>query len=282
MSQTASPGAVATFLLTGAPVGLTGTLTIRVMIPPTTIVRAESTVGIVEGPTGVYSVALAVPTVAGSYLVVWRNGTTETVEDLTVTPAATATPTGSAWWLLAEIRAVRPLEQAQYTDARLEAARQLVQADLEVACGVRFTPTVIETTVIRGACFHSSSTIVLPPRPRAITALTVEGQPATVPTGLEYDASGVVWSPTAWPSGRLRITASHGYDAPPTEVKRVAMMLAKRVLVDSPGNDRATSITNPDGTNEFLLVAGRGGARYDLPAANAAVRRYGVTGAMIA
>jgi hypothetical protein len=61
----------------GAPTGLTGTLGVRVIDQPAgATMLARTTAGISEQPpgSGIYSVTLIAPAIAGSYLVVWDTG----------------------------------------------------------------------------------------------------------------------------------------------------------------------------------------------------------------
>lgn len=186
-----------------------------------------------------------------------------------------------AYFTIAEARAVRPLQDAvRYPDAAITAAREIAESALEDACGVPFEPRSFAQVV--PARSAATDTILLPPRVLSITAASSSaGSIAT--TGAEFEISGSTYLLAGWPAGRITISGTHGYAVPPLRVKRAAILLTKRMLVDTPVNDRATQITNPDGTAEYFITAGRNGQPFDLPEANAVVNIYGIlTGGMVA
>lgn len=82
----AAPSTSREATLTGAPTGLTGTVTFQVIDPPAgTIMVAETTAGITEVDTGVYSKTFTTPTARGQYLILWTNGSVVVSEELEVT-----------------------------------------------------------------------------------------------------------------------------------------------------------------------------------------------------
>lgn len=184
---------------------------------------------------------------------------------------------GGSIFTLAEARAVAPLSSTtNYPDTAIFAMRTLVEQALEDACGVAFVPRYkLET-------FNGDGTTVLSPtwtRVTAIrsatitsTALTV-GQLATVvPYGLS-----AIYYPSGWTAGFGNVTVGyeHGHPYPPERVKRAALRLAKRWLVEGPVDDRATSFSNDDGTYS-LVTPGQRGVLFDLPEVNAVVQQYGL------
>jgi hypothetical protein len=74
----------------------------------------------------------------------------------------------------------------------------------------------------------------------------------------------------------VTIGYEHGHPVTPERVKRAAIRLAKRWLVEGPVDDRATTFSNDDGTYS-LVTPGRRGEFFDLPEVNAVVQQYGLT-----
>lgn len=82
----AAPGETIEPLLSDAPAGLVGTLTVRVIDPPTgTVIVPETTNGIVEIAAGSYVATIDLPDLRGRFVVLWKNGATEIPEELVVT-----------------------------------------------------------------------------------------------------------------------------------------------------------------------------------------------------
>lgn len=189
----------------------------------------------------------------------------------------------AGYFTVAEARAVTPLQDTtKYADADIDNMRLVVEEALEHACGVAFVPRVT-TPVVETLDGDGSDEIVLRQwaRPIALTAATVGGVALDAPTlaALVLSRDGTIYNPAFWACGRRNVvlTYTHGYPSVPGRVKRAAIRLTKRFLVDTPINDRATSIQNPeDGTIQRLITAGVGAAIFDLPEANAIVNEYGV------
>jgi hypothetical protein len=80
----AQPGTTENAFLDGAPSGLVGTLTFKVITATGASSITETTSGITEIVPGVYRKQFTVP-VSGEYLIVWHDGTTAITEELVVT-----------------------------------------------------------------------------------------------------------------------------------------------------------------------------------------------------
>jgi hypothetical protein len=90
----APPGATFESFLQGAPTGLVGTLTWRLIDPSDgSIEIAASTSGITEPATGTYRREAVAPTTRDTYLIVWKNGATEVTEELDVGYSSDYRPT---------------------------------------------------------------------------------------------------------------------------------------------------------------------------------------------
>lgn len=178
------------------------------------------------------------------------------------------------YFTTAEARAYPPLEDTSaYPDAAIDAARQLAEQALEDACGVAFV-TRSATTTVSG---DGRSSLMLKPRASAITAVTVDSgvYSAGDLAGLVVSPTGEVYNPLGWTSGHgnVVVTYNHGYTAPPLRVKRAAILLARRWLVESPLDERTTRVQVAEGgTIDFLTASVDA---FDIPEVNAVVREYG-------
>lgn len=182
------------------------------------------------------------------------------------------------YFTVAEARALKPLNNVTlYPDAAITAARDVAQTALEEACAVAFTPSAFTDTVVS----PGTTKLLLRPRLRSVDWVeTLDGTPID-PTWAYTTVEGIAYMATGWPAGPLVVSGEHGYDAPPPRVARAALLLTKRFLVDSPISDRATSHQSPDGATEFYVTAGRGGAFFDVPEANAVVELYGIRSGLL-
>jgi hypothetical protein len=81
-----------------------------------------------------------------------------------------------------------------------------------------------------------------------------------------------VYYSAGWTAGRRNVIVGyeHGLDRPPERIKRGALLLLKRWLVEGPVDDRTTSMSNDDGTFS-LATPGRGGSIFGLPELDAAI-----------
>lgn len=239
-----------------------------------TIVRADGTLMVdaaaaTNAGTGVFSYALTAAQLA-------------TLDELTVhwvstlgTVTDTVEVVGGHHFTLSQARALKPMnDEIAYPTARLLEARTLAETALEDACMTAFVPRYFRWRLDGSGRYN----LMLPrSRPLTITSATVDGTALTVGDLAVYD-DGRVYSPNGWTSGQsnIVIAGTYGYRFPPPRVARASMLLAKRFIVDSPVNDRATSLTTEDGTTSYLVTAGVRSAVFDVPEANACVELYGM------
>lgn len=193
-----------------------------------------------------------------------------------------AVASGDPYFTVAEARTASYLGGAlssatTYPDTVIEAMRTAVQDALENACGVAFTPRTV-TEVFDGS--GTTSLLLKWPRVTAVSAASVGGTALTASelTALKTYADGRVYNSNRWATGygNVSITYTHGYATVPGRVKRAALLLTRRFLIDSPVSDRATSMTGQDGTTQFLVTAGVRNAIFDVPEANAIFLEYGM------
>jgi hypothetical protein len=109
----AAPSTSREATLTGVATGLAGTLTAKVINPPAgTVVVAETTSGITEGPTGTYTWVFTTPSTRGQYLIVWDYGGAEDpVEELEITATGLAAESSPGAGALCSLEDVRDLLQ---------------------------------------------------------------------------------------------------------------------------------------------------------------------------
>lgn len=258
-----------------------------------TIVKARTTSGITHAGNGVYAyTGLAVetdgdPLPDGDYLHRWDDGagTPTYAEDLLVVgDASTWIPAdnGDAYFTVAEAREQEPAlaSSATYSDDDINAMRVAVEQALEHACKVAFVPRTATNERRDGTGGYEL--LLKNARPTLVTAASIGGAALSADqlALIVCYESGIVYYPNGWVRGRgnVLVTYTHGYESVPGRVKRAAIKLTKRFLVDTPVSDRATSMTNPEGATQFLVTAGVRGAITDVPEVNAIIDQYGVGG----
>ena len=178
---------------------------------------------------------------------------------------------------LDEIRRLKPFEDAaRFPDHLLAEARDQILDSLEDAAGVFFAPTYFEART-NGS---GSTDLFLPvARPRAINSVSVSGteMDATALSALLFTENGIlVHGSGKWTSGRLNVVVKGeaGHLVPPARVGRAVALGVRRTLVETGVSDRATSITNSDGTSENLITSGVRGNLFDIPEMNAILQTY--------
>ena len=190
---------------------------------------------------------------------------------------------GGVYFTIAELRASSSkLTADKYPDDLVEAARVAAEAAIEDACGVPFVPRYFSQTGYNTR--RSTSLGGLPPFVRSLRSATADGVAVDVSSAVltnddEFYLAGY------WPTGTLVLHGEYGYDFVPPRVARAAVMLAGAYLFspNSAISDRTMRHTNQHGETEIFVVAGRGGALFDIPEVNAVVELYGITrGAMVA
>lgn len=184
---------------------------------------------------------------------------------------------GGFLFTVAEARALKPLGNAEmYPLAALLTARTLAEQTLEEVCNVAFVPRYRRERAIPVRHGHVR---VKGRDIRAIRDLTVDDvaltvdELAAITVPREFTIAGV--SKTG---SRYVIGYEHGHDFPPEQARRIALRLAKRYLVETPIDERASSMTTDDGTIS-LVTPGLRGMLFDIPEANAFVQVYGRAGA---
>jgi hypothetical protein len=128
----AAPDTTTNSFLDGAPTGLVGTLTWKLLNADGTVVTAATTAGITEIEPSVYRHSFTSPSTEGDYLIIWTNGSTRIPEELTVTwstPEFAATAGGN----LTTLEAVRAFMQKGATDT---AQDDLIEALIPAASRV--------------------------------------------------------------------------------------------------------------------------------------------------
>jgi hypothetical protein len=233
------------------------------------ITRADGTALIAPGTattrTGLgtfqYSLSAAQTALLDNLTARWTSslGTVETYGEIV----------GGFLFTIAEARAFgQPLsDAAKYSSAQIAAVRTLAEQALEDACGVAFVPRHAHELV------SATGNGLVFKWPRVLAVLTVNG---VAPTGtVDIYPSGVVTSSTGWPSGRLAVAYDHGYERPPERVKRAAILLAKRYIVNGPIDDRASKLDLGDQGSIALFNPMMRDSVFDVPEAEACVRAYG-------
>lgn len=181
---------------------------------------------------------------------------------------------GGVLFTLAQARALKPLDSlTAYTTAQIAEARTMVETALEDACGVAFVPRYAKSTFSGSG----TSTMLLPPRVRAIRSASNEGVAVSAPylATMRMLSTGELYYPSIWGAGfaNYEIAYEWGYDAPPPRVSQAALLWAKAWLTKGPIDERWTSMTSEDGTYA-LSTPGMRGANSGLPEVDQTIHEY--------
>jgi hypothetical protein len=138
LSISAAPGA--TFEATTSAFAHLDTVGVRIRDNAGNDTLARTVAGVAEdvtvGTSAVFRVALAAPSTAGQYTVVWDNGTLVDAEELVVTYSPIVGPTGSLYITRTEMRdALSYTAGATYADADIDLACSTVSRAIDRACG---------------------------------------------------------------------------------------------------------------------------------------------------
>ena len=170
-----------------------------------------------------------------------------------------------------EMRLRRPLDDVnRYPDAMLVRAREALISEMSDRAGVKFTGGEFTVTVDG----NGGTDLFLPiGKPRSITSVTIDGTALTGTdlTDILVDSrAGVLYRAAQWNSGRLNITVTgvSGFAQPPGGLAPAVAKGVRYMVVDSPTQDRAISVSSEDGSTSNLMVAGLRGAIFAIPELN--------------
>lgn len=164
---------------------------------------------------------------------------------------------GGYYFSLADARAADPAlsNDTKYPDELLIATRAAVEEEFEAICGVSFVPRFTRE-VVDASCGLNLTW----PEVRSVRGVAAwDGDTYTAWTDLDYILTGgdsIITGPFCR-GGRYRVDYEHGFDRPPADVKRVALIrlrhLASASLTGIP--DRATSFSVAEGGTYRLARA---------------------------
>lgn len=157
---------------------------------------------------------------------------------------------------------------SRFSTAEIVAMRTTVEQAIEGEYGAALVPRFEHETL------DGTGRAVLPlrwPLVRAVRSATVGGSAVTV-SGIDVGRLGVSYS-SGWTAGYGNVVVGyeHGLPRPPEILRRMGLLLAKRWLIEGPVDDRATSMSNEDGTFA-LSTPGRGGSIFGLPDLDRAIK----------
>lgn len=198
-----------------------------------TVTRADGTPVVTGGATtrvsaGVYQWTLPPQADLDDLDLAWT-GTFAGVAQTVITEAEVV---GGFYFTLAEMRELEPFSSAAaYSSARLTSARNWIEDLIEHHCGVAFVPRYRRVTLPGDGTVNLWVPDLMLRKLRSVSiggqALTV-GQLATiVPVGhgVLHRSDG---APFIRGMANVVVAYEHGYDAPPADVRRVALQLAAR------------------------------------------------------
>lgn len=185
---------------------------------------------------------------------------------------------GGFLFTIAEARNTPPLSNTTtYTTAEILTARVLAETALEDVCHVAFVPRYFRKRYDGSG----GDDIVVMPRPLTVTSASVGDTALTAGelADLELYEDGRIYHASKWTAGRRNVTVkgTHGYPYPPPRAGLAALKLAKFWLVDTPIDERATSVQNDGGTVQIFGGSTRlQEAVFAIPEARVCVDLYGL------
>ena len=258
-----------------------GTITITRDRDSTVLVNAQS----VTVQTNRVEYTLAAQSDEASLTAVWTlsqsSGTATITEVVQITSVRACT--------IDQVRRLRPLDDInRYPNWLLDQAITMVEDQLETATGVSFTGREFDILVDGSG---TRDQYVPVGRPRSITyAATITAAPvgseqvsvAGPLTSTEIsqlvidDRQGTVYRPVIWSPGRrnIRLRGVCGFAETPGMLSAAVAKQVRYLLIDSPAQDRAISVTDEAGMTQSMVVAGLRGAHFAIPELNVVVDTY--------
>jgi len=181
------------------------------------------------------------------------------------------------YFTVAEFRAEESsvADATNYPDARLTQARDMAEQWFEDAANVAFEPRSATETLS-----GNGETVLFVSHNKVRTLTTA------VDLGVAINVAGVrkaglrsFYRAEGWLEGiaNLTVTYTHGFDAPPKQVRNVVMTMAKLEVIDGPYDER--TVRRGGGGSDLgvsdIAVTGQKGAIFSVPDANAALAVYG-------
>ncbi len=172
------------------------------------------------------------------------------------------------YFTVADLRA-RYTDLNAKTDAELEAALLDAEEAIEDAADVAFVRRQRTQSFTGDGSFYFRADR---PQIRLVVACTIDGLAVELPT-----IFGKWWLRRAvgWPTNaNVAVAYQHGYDAPPRQIRRAAMILTHEWALRGPVDQRATQIPTGDGGAINLATPGLLGSIFGLPEVDVAVKQY--------
>jgi hypothetical protein len=171
---------------------------------------------------------------------------------------------------LAELRQFDPIDnQLQYSTDRLRRARTLAETAIEDACGVAFVPRYS----YRSVNSYGGTGLDLGPMVTRVRSASLNGVALTTGELADVTYAGAPGRSSGWSSGVWTVGYEHGYPFCPPQVADASKRLARYFLVDSPIDDRFTSVSTDNGTFG-IVTEGVRGAPTSIPRVNAVIEQF--------
>lgn len=168
---------------------------------------------------------------------------------------------------------------------QITSARTMAEQAIEEECGA-FVPRYAREIFsgdsamphiigYQGVSGYAGDLLVVRERILRVTAATLDGTALdSAELALLIPDRDGVYRASGWPSGHgnIELKYEHGFKQVPALVKRAALLLARRYLVESPVDPRTTRVTQEGALIEFQVDPS---LPFDIPEVNAIVARYG-------
>lgn len=187
------------------------------------------------------------------------------------------------------LRAARDYDDAltadKYDTATLKRARTAVEAEFERITDVSFVPRYGRAYFHRRRHKHgrdyqgnleSQTQLAIMPAPRRLLSVTIDGVAQTTDymAALQLDPDGYLDGIRH--GEEVVVEYEYGYDAPPPDIYRVALVYLRYLLTSTRGivPDRATQFTATEGGTYQLALPGRSGYETGIPDVDAVLGRW--------
>lgn len=267
----ATPLALTTATLEGAPAGLTitarlrdGDETLGTVITVTPKLDADGIA--LDAYEAVFICPAKLPVILQ-----WLEGTMVVGSELVQAGWASTSGDGGVYFTVADLRGrFSELTEGEYPNMLVDHAIALAVEAFEKAADVAFVPRSETVTLTSGDAWRLDL-----PRQKVTAITSISGSlSGAVPVDGQIIGSAFINANPWLPTETLTVVLTHGYAAPPEEVRWAVMLLARAWLIRGPSDDRRTQLPTEGGGVINLATPGMFGAEFAIPDVDRVLKQY--------
>ena len=228
---------------------------------------------------GTYTYVLAVQTEVKDLVITWTGGTQSQVERIGIIGGWLFTEAGLRAYYGSDLAS-----ESTFPDADIQVVRDRIADEFEEICGVSFVPKYRQQTLagngryqIKADRFYIQEILAAKISDVAQTASDLTTHPT-----LPYinHTTRLFTTPSVANPYNIVVAYRHGWQTPPADIVRAAMVLARQQLlkdITGAGVPETASSWN-DGTGQYVSYAANDQTQrwYGIPSVDGALRRYNV------